>query len=1727
MLVANLVAVWQFRRTTAPSELLNEADQLSLAAMTVHLDVDTLGNRLAALADINNGPDLLKESESLRKKFLADVTYAQQLFTKPGNTKHDPVILSTLQTLKVTLPSQIDKVEGLAEANDWPAVRLRLDDQVQGLTDLGALLLERVDMEVSRQRAEALESARRASRQLLMVLPLTALLTMLLAILLGWRVTWTITEPLAELHAGAQALARGDFQYEVHVGGNDELAVVGRAFNHAARQLQEFYEELREQASLLNLTHDAVYVRDMKGVIGYWNRGAEVLYGWPAEHAVGKVAHELLKTVSSLPFEKIEADLLRTGGWEGELVKTKKDGTQLVVASRCSLKRDDRGEPVAILVTSNDISERKRAEEALRRLNRELRAISDCNQTLLRATDEQTLLERICRIVCEEAGYRLAWVGYAEHDAAKSVRPVAWTGAEEGYLASAGITWADTDRGRGHTGTAIRSGKSCCIQDFAMDPRLAPWQEGLLQRGFRSGIALPLKDENDNAFGSLTIHSAQPNAFTSEEIRLLEELSGDLAFGIVTLRSQAARKRAEQEVTLLSFALDKVREAAFLVDDTGRFRYVNEDGCRVLGYTREELLGMGVPDIDPGFPAGRWSDHWRDLKAQRSLNFESRHRTRDGRIFPVEVSANYFEYAGRAYNLALVRDITERKRAEETIRQHEAELRQVLDLAPQLVAVFGPGRERLYANRPTLDYFGVTLEEWRSISDPFRFFHPDDRERLTRHLYPGPDTGGQHEFEARFRKGDGTYRWFLFRDNPVRDKEGRISRWYLAATDIEDRKRAEEERRTQVWFLESMDRINRAMQGTNDLDQVTSDVVDAMLSIFNSERAFLYYPCDPDAPSFEAVMVRTRPEYEAARGVMPMTPDTAKGFQIMRASSGVVTFGPGCDYPLIGDFAKRFGHKSSIGIALYPKTGRPWVLAMHQCSYPRVWTPDERKLVEEIARRLEDSLTSLLMFRSLCESEEALRQSESYLAEAQRLSHTGSWAFDIASDRYVYASEECLRIFGFEPQEALPTREAVFRRIHPDDSERVNRGFEKSVHEKVDNSDEFRIVLPDGAVKTVHVIRHPVAGSAGDVVKLFGTAVDITERKRAEEKLQQSEAELRQIVDAVPQHVVVLEPDGEFSYVNRRDLEYTGLTLKDVYAADYPARIFHPNDWERLRDDRQHALAQGILWEAEARLLGKDGQYRWFLIRLNPLRDEQGHIIRWYGTRTDITERKRAEEALRRSEAYLAEAERINHTGTWAWNPASGIQYWSKECYGIMGFDPAEGMPRLERFLEAVHPEDRPRLRERLQRVAGEKTTYETEYRIIRPSGEVRDLRVIGHPVFDSAGNLLEYVGTTADVTERKRAEETLRESETRFRTFVDHAGDALFVMDREGTIVDLNQAACEGLGYTRQELIGKTSVAFHLDSEGVQMESVAERAAAGETVVDAHYHRRKDGTVFPVEANTSSFWYGGRRFLLHVSRDITDRLRAEEERERLRQLEADLAHIDRVSILGELTASIAHEVNQPLSGIVSSGSACLRWLARDVPDLEEAREAARRIVRDGKRAGEIIARIRALTKKAAASREKLDLNETIREVLALVGDEAKGNAVVIRTRFGDDVFPVVGDQVQLQQVVLNLAMNAIEAMSSVGDRARELVITTGNIDSDQVQVTVEDSGTGIAPQMIEKIFDSFYTTKPGGMGMGLSVSRSILQAHGGRLWATAKDGPGTSFHFTLPRYDESSHAAA
>jgi PAS domain S-box-containing protein len=381
--------------------------------------------------------------------------------------------------------------------------------------------------------------------------------------------------------------------------------------------------------------------------------------------------------------------------------------------------------------------------------------------------------------------------------------------------------------------------------------------------------------------------------------------------------------------------------------------------------------------------------------------------------------------------------------------------------------------------------------------------------------------------------------------------------------------------------------------------------------------------------------------------------------------------------------------------------------------------------------------------------------------------------------------------------------------------------------------------------------------------------------------------------------------------------------------------------------------------------------------------------------REQLTERRRAEEELRRSEAYLAEGQRISHTGSWGWNVATGELFWSREHFRICGFDPETAKPSYPMFLERIHPKDRLFVKQTVDRAVRERSDLEMDYRIVLTDGSTKYLQSLGHPVIRESGDLVEFVGTVMDVTERKRAEEALREAQ------------------------------------------------------------------------------------------------------------------------------AELAHVTRVTTLGELTSSIAHEVNQPLAAVVNNASACLRWLAGQAPNLEEARQSAALIIADGHRAGEIISRIRALARKAPPRRDWVNINETILEVIALARSEVHRNRVSTQTQLSSDVPLILGDRIQLQQVILNLIINAIEAMSEISEGPRELQVVTRKDESQGVLVTVRDSGPGLDPDSLGHLFTAFYTTKPQGMGMGLAISRSIIEAHGGRLWAVPNDGPGATFQFTLPKYEQ------
>jgi PAS domain S-box-containing protein len=365
---------------------------------------------------------------------------------------------------------------------------------------------------------------------------------------------------------------------------------------------------------------------------------------------------------------------------------------------------------------------------------------------------------------------------------------------------------------------------------------------------------------------------------------------------------------------------------------------------------------------------------------------------------------------------------------------------------------------------------------------------------------------------------------------------------------------------------------------------------------------------------------------------------------------------------------------------------------------------------------------------------------------------------------------------------------------------------------------------------------------------------------------------------------------------------------------------------------------------------------------------------------------------LQRSEAYLSEAQRLSHTGSWACNPAIGQHtYWSEEAFRVYGFDRAGGPPRFEEFEPRIHPDDRARAKEEFTTAIREKVDFDHSFRIVHRRGEIREIQSIGHPVFGPSGEVVEFVGTVIDVTERRRAEE--------------------------------------------------------------------ERQA--------------------------------------------------------------LAHANRITTVGQLTASIAHEVNQPIGAVVTNAQAALRWLNMQPPDPEEVRHALDRIVKAGRRAGDVISRMRALVRKAPPRKDLLGINDTIREVIALTRSELHRTGTLLQTRLADGLPLVPGDRIQLQQVMLNLILNAVEAMGGSDEGSRELLISTEEDGANGVRVAVRDRGPGLQPESLERLFEAFYTTKPDGMGMGLSICRSIIEAHGGRLWATPSLPQGAAFQFSLPRQQE------
>jgi PAS domain S-box-containing protein len=674
------------------------------------------------------------------------------------------------------------------------------------------------------------------------------------------------------------------------------------------------------------------------------------------------------------------------------------------------------------------------------------------------------------------------------------------------------------------------------------------------------------------------------------------------------------------------------------------------------------------------------------------------------------------------------------------------------------------------------------------------------------------------------------------------------------------------------------------------------------------------------------------------------------------------------------------------------------------------------------------------------------------------------------------------------------------------------------------------------------------------VLKLLASqAANSLENSRLYRDLESRERKIGRLIDSNIIGVVIWDMDGRLLDANDAFLRMLGYDRKDVKAG-LRWLDMTPPDWQEVhaRYEAEELAATGMMQAREKEYFRKDGSRVPVLIGAACFEDQPNQGVAYI---LDLTRQKQTEEALRRSEAHLAQAQRLAHVGSWVWQVAGPkIVHLSEECYRVYGFDPQNGIPSWQERLDRVHPEDRAEWQRAIDRAIAEKSDYEIEFRVLPPNSGVRYIHSMGRPVFSPSGEVVQYVGVDMDVTERKRADEAFRHivvgtaattGSDFFQSLVQHVAQALHARYAFVTACD-DQKHARSLAFWNCDRLGEN---FDFDVAGTPCEKVLH----GEVC----YYRQGLRILFPLD-NFLADWeaesYLGVPMLDHSERVIghiaildekpmeadsraidlltifasraaaeLKRQKAEDElqaalreRERMREQLAHLAHLNRVSTMGELAASLGHEIKQPIAAALTDAKTCLRWLSRDQPDITEAKEAASRLVKDVTHATAIISRNGLLFNKGALQRELIEVNEVIREMIALLGNEAGRHSITIHSELTNGLRKIYADRVQIQQVLMNLMLNGIEAIKHNGSGG-ELTIKSQQGDDGQVLISVRDTGVGLRPEHKEEIFNAFFTTKPQGTGMGLAISRSIIESHGGHLWATSSDGLGATFQFTLP----------
>jgi PAS domain S-box-containing protein len=994
--------------------------------------------------------------------------------------------------------------------------------------------------------------------------------------------------------------------------------------------------------------------------------------------------------------------------------------------------------------------------------------------------------------------------------------------------------------------------------------------------------------------------------------------------------------------------------------------------------------------------------------------------------------------------------------AEQALQSSEQNLGAIIDTIPTLAWCNLPDGSNEFLNKGWHEYTGLSPEEshgwgWQAV------FHPEDLPPLMEKWQKMLVSGESDEIEARLRRHDGVYRWFLIRAQALRNDFGRIVRWYGTSTDIEDLKQAQEAQRA----------------GERNLVAIINTIPTAAWTTRPDGYCDFMNQVWLDYAGMSAEQAQGWGWAEAIH-----TDDREK--LVNEWQSCLASGTPVDTEARIRRFDSSYRWFLIRGNPLRNEAGNilKW--------YGTCIDIEDRKRGEETLRARE------LSWRQIVDNIPGLVATTGAMGEVE------------------FLNRQTLEYFGKTTEELKDW--ALIDAVHPDDLPRVIETRKRSIEAGQIYDVEHRCRRADGVYRWFQVRGLPVRDTQNQITAWYLLLTDIDDRKRAEEALRTRELDARSLLDNMPGFLARLSPDGTPEIFNRPFLQYLGSPAEETKKWK-TNDIIHPDDLAHSIEVFGNAISKGQPLDIEHRLRRFDGLYRWFQVRMVPVRDVEGRILHWNALTTDIEDRKRAEAALQSSERDLSLIINTMPTLAWSARPDGSVDFLNQRWLNYTGLSPEQALGW--EWAVAIHPDDSNRIAEYWQSIMQTGEPGEIEARFRRFDGEYRWFLFRANALRDESGTIVKWYGTNADIDDRKRAEAQVEQAYLRLAEAQRLSKTGSFITDLVADDHNWSEETFRIFDFDPTTKVTAQRIRDMIHPEDLpSFDAMIARAMTGVNV-DFVFRIVTSRSAVKHIRGMARIMLQDRPLFIGALQDITESKVAEEALNRAR---SELAHVARVTTLNALTASIAHEINQPLACLMTNASISLRRLNADPPNVDGARERVQLAISDAKRASDVINRLRALFSKKEFTLEQLDLNEIATEVIALSLSDLQRNRVILRSELAEDIPPVIGDRVQMQQVILNLLRNASDAMVGVEDRPRQLLVRTQREGDDRVRLSVQDAGCGVNPQDFERLFEAFYTTKSGGMGIGLSLSRSIIERHQGRLWAEPNDGPGTTFSFSIPR---------